>query len=174
MYNLKKAAATAKNLQEVIVAVFEDLDLRFVLTNIMRNYEGSEPHKLGAALISCLYQLCKNFLNKMQEFETGNIPNMSWLTIKGGNCKLLMALSHTLKNDIHYGFVLTRIYKEGQKIKLKFSNGHEIQTDYLFHNKIFFAGEHTTILDALGTMEGAIESGERMARLMNSIMCRSL
>lgn len=33
-------------------------------------------------------------------------------------------------------------------------------------DKIFFAGEHTSILDLLGTMEGAIESGERMARVM--------
>jgi monoamine oxidase len=30
-------------------------------------------------------------------------------------------------------------------------------------NRIFFAGEHTTILPVLGTMESAIESGERMA-----------
>lgn len=34
------------------------------------------------------------------------------------------------------------------------------------HNRIFFAGEHTTTLPVLGTMESAIESGERMARLM--------
>ena len=35
------------------------------------------------------------------------------------------------------------------------------------NDKIFFAGEHTTALESLGTMEGAIESGERMARLIN-------
>lgn len=33
-------------------------------------------------------------------------------------------------------------------------------------DQIFFAGEHTTTLPVLGTMESAIESGERMARLM--------
>jgi monoamine oxidase len=37
-------------------------------------------------------------------------------------------------------------------------------------DKIFFAGEHTTILDAFGTLEGAIESGERMARLINKTL----
>lgn len=34
------------------------------------------------------------------------------------------------------------------------------------HGQIFFAGEHATTLPVLGTMESAIESGERMARLM--------
>lgn len=34
-------------------------------------------------------------------------------------------------------------------------------------NKLFFAGEHTTTLDTLGTLEGAVESGERMARLID-------
>ncbi|MDX2165033.1 MAG: NAD(P)/FAD-dependent oxidoreductase [Gammaproteobacteria bacterium] len=30
-------------------------------------------------------------------------------------------------------------------------------------NKLFFAGEHTTLLDCIGTMEAAVESGERIA-----------
>jgi monoamine oxidase len=30
--------------------------------------------------------------------------------------------------------------------------------------KVFFAGEHTTILECIGTMEAAVESGERIAR----------
>lgn len=33
-------------------------------------------------------------------------------------------------------------------------------------DQIFFAGEHTTTLPVLGTLESAIESGERMARLV--------
>ena len=33
-------------------------------------------------------------------------------------------------------------------------------------DQIFFAGEHTTTLPVVGTMEAAIESGQRMARLM--------
>jgi monoamine oxidase len=34
-------------------------------------------------------------------------------------------------------------------------------------DQIFFAGEHTTTLPVLGTLESAIESGERMARLID-------
>lgn len=30
--------------------------------------------------------------------------------------------------------------------------------------KLFFAGEHTSILDCIGTMEAAVESGERVSR----------
>jgi len=31
-------------------------------------------------------------------------------------------------------------------------------------NKLFFVGEHTTLLDCIGTMEAAVESGERIAK----------
>jgi hypothetical protein len=31
-------------------------------------------------------------------------------------------------------------------------------------NGLFFAGEHTTVLEYIGTMEAAVESGERVAR----------
>lgn len=33
-------------------------------------------------------------------------------------------------------------------------------------NKLFFAGEHTTILDCIGTMEAAVESGDRIAEAL--------
>jgi len=33
------------------------------------------------------------------------------------------------------------------------------------NDRVFFAGEHTTILDEIGTMEAAVESGERIATL---------
>lgn len=35
--------------------------------------------------------------------------------------------------------------------------------------RIFFAGEHTSVLDENGTMEAAVESGERAAKLVASI-----
>lgn len=40
-------------------------------------------------------------------------------------------------------------------------------------NRIFFAGEHTTTLPILGTMESAIESGERMARVITKTLALS-
>jgi len=51
------------------------------------------------------------------------------------------------------------------------SHGEKVRTAFRpVDDKIFFAGEHTTILDAMGTLEGAIESGERMARLMDKVL----
>jgi monoamine oxidase len=45
--------------------------------------------------------------------------------------------------------------------------GEEVRTLFRpVQEQIFFAGEHTTTLSILGTMESAIESGERMARLI--------
>lgn len=49
---------------------------------------------------------------------------------------------------------------EGIKVKTMFKP---------VNNSIFFAGEHTTIIDAIGTMEAAVESGDRIAALINRV-----
>lgn len=48
---------------------------------------------------------------------------------------------------------------------------HGVTVKALFapiHDQLFFAGEHATILDEIGTMEAAVESGERMAKLVHA------
>jgi monoamine oxidase len=56
-------------------------------------------------------------------------------------------LSSSLDNKVSYkGIVIKEIF---QPVK----------------ERVFFVGEHTTILNEVGTMEAAVESGERMARL---------
>jgi len=45
---------------------------------------------------------------------------------------------------------------QGVKLKAMFEPIHE---------RIFFVGEHTTVLDEIGTMEAAVESAERISRL---------
>ncbi len=45
--------------------------------------------------------------------------------------------------------------------------GEKIRAPYRpLHDRIFFAGEHTAIDADLGTLEGAVESGERIARMV--------
>lgn len=45
--------------------------------------------------------------------------------------------------------------------------GESVRTIFAPEGNIYFAGEHATVLlDVLGTMEAAVESGERIARLM--------
>jgi len=47
--------------------------------------------------------------------------------------------------------------------------GEQVRSLFAPAGKLFFAGEHTTILlDVLGTMEAAVESGERIARIIES------
>ncbi len=46
---------------------------------------------------------------------------------------------------------------------------HETSIKALFapiHDRLFFVGEHATILDEIGTMEAAVESGERISQLL--------
>lgn len=51
--------------------------------------------------------------------------------------------------------------------KRMFYNNIEVKTLFApIHDKIFFIGEHTTILDEIGTMEAAVESGERIAKAL--------
>jgi monoamine oxidase len=59
----------------------------------------------------------------------------------------------------------------GVKLGERFSEEtdyHGIKFKKIFEpiaNRIFFAGEHATLLDEIGTMEAAVESGERLALL---------
>lgn len=47
--------------------------------------------------------------------------------------------------------------------------GEKVRAPYKpLHDRLFFAGEHTAIDADLGTMEGAVESGERAARMVVS------
>lgn len=55
--------------------------------------------------------------------------------------------------------------------EMEIIKGEKVRTAFRpINNQIFFAGEHSTALDTLGTMEGAVESGERMARLINKTL----
>jgi len=48
----------------------------------------------------------------------------------------------------------------------------EIRTLFTPSHNLFFAGEHATmLLDVLGTMEAAVESGDRVARMVNKMIC---
>ncbi len=38
------------------------------------------------------------------------------------------------------------------------------------HDRLFFAGEHTTMLDEIGTMEAAVESGNNVAKQINALI----
>jgi monoamine oxidase len=77
---------------------------------------------------------------------------------------------HSWAEDVYalgsYAAYSNTVSKELDK-KISFNN-----TEYkdLFSpviGKLFFAGEHTTILDCIGTMEAAVESGERIANAIS-------
>jgi monoamine oxidase len=49
--------------------------------------------------------------------------------------------------------------------------GEKVRSLFAPIDNLFFAGEHTTILlDVLGTMEAAVESGERIARIIGRLL----
>ncbi len=126
--HLETIAAIARNLQEVIDRAFEDPDLRLLLECTLRGYEGLDPCQLDASLHASLYGLCSRFLGMLSAEEAGEIPMNPWLTVKGGNACLPLALSQHLHNPIQYGHALTALQREGQKIKLVFGD-REVLTD---------------------------------------------
>lgn len=48
--------------------------------------------------------------------------------------------------------------------------GESIKSLFAPMGRLLFCGEHTTILDCVGTMEAAVESGERLARLLRRVL----
>ncbi len=126
---MKTASETSQNLQDVINTVFEDEDLQIIFTGAITSYEGSPPQHLDATSYDSLYMLCTLFTETMIEAHEGHPPTRPWLSIKGGNAQLPLALNAGLKNKIEYGHTLTSIYKVDQKMVLKFNKEHVIHTD---------------------------------------------
>lgn len=80
-------------------------------------------------------------------------------------------VTHPWKDDRFaggsYSGYSTSISKELDEKRLY--NGVECKVLFApIDNKIFFAGEHATISEYIGTMEAAVESGERVARMIVS------
>jgi monoamine oxidase len=126
---LKAASETSQNLQEVINKVFEDEDIQIIFTGAITSYEGSPPQHLDPTAYDSLYMLCTLFTGTMNEAHEGQPPTRPWLSVKGGNAQLPLALNAGLKNKIEYGHTLTSIYKVDQKMVLKFNKEHVVHTD---------------------------------------------
>ena len=126
---LAEIAARSQNLQEVIDSVFEDPNLRLLSTVIMASYEGSDPKNLDSSCFDALYWLFMHGIIAIRKADEGQNPTVKWLTLKGGNAQLPLALSEKLSTPIHYDHALTALRKENQKIVLTFNHKKEISTD---------------------------------------------
>ena len=100
-------------------------------------------------------QLSKEFPREVQDKHFGKYEHSltkTWTKdpyIKGSYSAYNRALGEDLDRLIKY-----------QNISVK-----EIFSP--LNNRIFFIGEHTTLLEEIGTMEAAVESGERIAQLFD-------
>ena len=84
-------------------------------------------------------------------------------------------IAYNWKNDKYfqgsYSGYSTSISKELDEIE--YHDGTPYKSLFKpLNNILFFAGEHTTILDCIGTMEAAIESGERISKAIIQIVGR--
>ncbi|MDP3531927.1 MAG: NAD(P)/FAD-dependent oxidoreductase [Alphaproteobacteria bacterium] len=107
----------------------------------------------------------------------------------GYQTALFSKTSPEIASDENYGFYNAPVYKSwsedpfslgsysnfGIQLGKKFGEiesieGIKVKTIFKpVNNCIFFAGEHTTIIDAIGTMEAAVESGDRIAALIDRL-----
>ncbi|MBS0288615.1 MAG: FAD-dependent oxidoreductase [Proteobacteria bacterium] len=62
-----------------------------------------------------------------------------------------------------YGVVLQELFDQ----KINYQNIIVKKVFEPIDDRIFFVGEHTTIIDEIGTMEAAVESGERISQIFN-------
>ncbi|OJW53286.1 MAG: hypothetical protein BGO67_00860 [Alphaproteobacteria bacterium 41-28] len=126
---LPEIAAHSRNLQEVIDTAFEDPDVRLIFTLVMRSYEGSDLKSLDPSNFDSIYGFLMNCIKAMKKADKGQILTVTWLTLKGGNAQLPLALSEKLKNKIHYNHVLRALRNENDKIILNFNHQKEISAD---------------------------------------------
>lgn len=128
---LEKVSKQAPNLQAVIDTIFQDPELHLRMTTMVQTYEGSNPKSLDPQNFDSLYSLLTLCLESKNQLDSGQIPTLRWLTIKGGNSKLPIALSQKLDNKISYGRTLTAIRHQDSKIYLTFNKVKAIQADIL-------------------------------------------
>jgi monoamine oxidase len=123
---LPKIAAHSRNLQDVIDTAFEDPDVRLIFTLIMSSYEGSDPKTLDPSNFDSIYGFLMNCIKAMEKADKGQTLSVTWLTVKGGNGELPLALSEKLKNKIHYNHSLRALRNEDDKIILNFNHQKDI------------------------------------------------
>lgn len=130
LIQLEQIAKHSQTLQDVIDAVFKDADLHESFTGLMRGYEGTEPTHLDAACYDTLHMIFSLFYEAMKETDAGHSPpDTYWLTLKGGNARLPLALADKLKGKLHYGKALTALRQEHKKLTLTFNGNLEVQAD---------------------------------------------
>ena len=90
--------------------------------------------------------------NDEQFYRTNKPVTKSWvkdLYAKGSYSSYDVVLQELFDQKIHYqNIIVKKIFEP-------------------VDHRVFFIGEHTTIIDEIGTMEAAVESGERISQLFN-------
>jgi len=127
---LEQTAKHSQTLQDVIDATFKDPDLHESFTGLMRGYEGTEPTHLDATCYDTLHTIFSLFYEAMKETDANYSPPYTyWLTLKGGNAQLPLALAERLKGKLYYGKALTALRQENKKLTLTFNANLEVQAD---------------------------------------------
>lgn len=128
--SLEGMARQKSNLAEVLDAFFaKKKELRNIFEIHLRNYEGPATCNLTVNDIDDLWTFYKiAYFNHLAELE-GKTNTYLIQIIKGGNCRLIEKLCHSLNGAISYEMPLTKISKHDQQIRLEFNNSTSINTD---------------------------------------------
>jgi monoamine oxidase len=166
------------NAKVLVPIPYESLKYNSVLTNKMGAYFNSDKKLYNLYFIgSTGAHILKNLSSEFRDAVTAIEYNFKGFKVKYPNLKV--AQDHQLS---YYHQPVVKSWYEDPYAKGSYSNFgitinkelaqkiayQNIKVKTIFspiNNKIFFAGEHTTILDEIGTMEAAVESGERIAKL---------
>lgn len=127
---LEEVASRSKNLQEVIDILFEkNSDLHVIFTQAMATWEGCDPEILDPSCVDGMYQTLTNSFKRLRDQDAGRTDVVKWLSLKGGNAQLPLALSEKLHGQIHYGAILKAVQRRHGKIVLTFNDNQEVVAD---------------------------------------------
>lgn len=120
-------------------------------------------HHLNESYTAAIF--AANTVFHSSHFASNNSPNIAkdehFIQYTGPVAKLWVEDQYALGSYSNYGISLNELLSESMPYK-----NIEVKTIFQpIHNRIFFIGEHTTLLKEIGTMEAAVESGERIAKL---------
>ena len=130
---LNDLAQKCKNMREVLDEIFEEDDpLYNSLVVRLSGYEGAPPEKLSSLYVETLYHMLIGGVAAVHTVHGEEEPQITVMSIKGGNALLPEMLAQTLGDKLHLNCPLKSVSKNSDNsFLLTFQNGQQTIADIL-------------------------------------------
>ncbi|WP_068471467.1 flavin monoamine oxidase family protein [Candidatus Protochlamydia phocaeensis] len=156
---LQSIGQTAKNMQEVLQALFKEEDALYkICRTMLAGYEGAPAEKLSPLYIETLYHILTGGISAAHQSKEETNPIIEQLVVEGGNSLIAEKLADKLSSCLHLNHSIQTISKTASgAYRLAFANGNMVEADLLV------LALPCSVYDSLRIGEEVIPSSRRLA-----------